>query len=673
MQLDPERMVNFAGGLNTGAPIIGFPANQFPFGVNGDATVEGRLRRRLGTRRTHTTRLEDSLGNADSELIGATAWWPTDVPQRLAIIGNSAYYSNDDGATWTLANSAILQSGTWQFASAQIIGVNWLYAAAGTATYRWNGSTTWEVAPGVPTSPAPPLFLAVFNRRLYIAGHDGANVQASAIDDFTDFTVPNGLLVPVYADRGEPDIRGLYQLGPILLVFRRDLTAYISGFGQATLIVATGATGVSKSVGCLNVHTVQDVGGNSAIWLSGRGLEFYDGGRIQPISSPQLEKVLDAEALQFISFRGSSTSAASSIFLPTEEQYWCSLQTRVDSFALIKYDLRTKGLSVHEYGMRNIIDDIEPPLGVLVAGPTISLFEDHLARPEAFGFDGFYRHIAVGDTDDADRDSANGLPIEMRARLRPFLFGSVENRKRARQIRVNAITHQAQGTIHVSAVADGEESGGQTVLANGGLETGTLAPWTDTGVGGGVFGVVMTNPRKGSFALQFDATGQTGTSEILTTASSAAAAPAAVEDNVFEFLVYMRPDSNGHGVSVGIYYRDSSDVVVGQRFTPFELLSLDPAYVPAIIALRAPANTAYVQGSIKFLGPSTGLVWIDDARLRRLNRHSLVVRGGESDIGNQPLKARVNARGRVHQVNLVTTDRVEIVAVEERAELLREP
>lgn len=741
MRMVPATVDDFRGGLNTGAPLVGFPRNQFPDLVNADALVNGRLRRRNGTRRTHDTPLADGSVNTTAS-VGATVWWPSNVAQRVAIVQNSFHVSDDDGQTWSLISSSLaLSNNSWHFATVRLGGSDWLYAAnGGTNTYRWDGASTFEVAPGIPNNVQ---YMAVFNDRLYVAGHDGNNVAASEIGNAENFSVPDGLVLPVSQDTGAGGIRGLYEVGPILLVFGRDGTAYISGFGQSDLIVATGATGVSRSVGCLSAASVQSIGGNAAIWLSPRGFELFDGGRIQPISSPQLDKILDDEALRTIEAANNDGAApvyASAIFLPRRQQYWCSIVDRVNEAALLKYDLRTKSWTVHRYEMRDergaTSSVVRLPLGKLVAAPagditavlgTTQDSQQQAMRPEAFTWDCFYREIDWGDTDDADSDLSDGLGIEMEGRLKPFIWRDLPHRKRARQMRVNAETFQSDAVVRVSAVVDGKEQAGPDVLTNGGFEAGSLAPWS-TVDGGGAWSVVQTNPRSGDWVLQYDSAGQSaiasasttasglsGTGTLETTAQKGSAInvltpwpmtlpqpdgtidtadlrwfahtfsgpftneevsipDAADPGDTWEFLVWVRAEP-GLFARAGVVYRDAGLNIVGSKFTALNVVEADGGYIPLRIAAVAPAGTVEVQGRIEALLAITAGArgWFDDARLRKLKRKAVTIPSTEDDIPRQPLRANVNGRGRTHQVGIYTTDRVEIVSVEERAEILREP
>lgn len=726
MRMVPATVDDFRGGLNTGAPLVGFPRNQFPDLVNGDAQVNGRLRRRLGSRRLHTSAIAPA-----TNLAFATAWLGAGI-QRVVIMnssGSNFYYSDDDGETWTLASGTTVTGNRWHAITVRESGANWLYLASDTGAFRWDGASTLEAAPNVGGVGDRPLTMAMFNDRLYLAGHRGPNVQASAIGDPTDFTTPNGLLLPVLTDTGDQEIRGIYQVGPVLLVFFRDATAYISGFGQSDLIVATGATGISKSVGCLNLNTVQDVGSNSAIWLSSQGFVFYDGMRIHPISTPQLDDIIDGEALQVIEFSGDNTSSVpgfnecSSVFLEDRQQYWCLLRIRVtEVYALVKYDLRTKSWTVHDPQRQSLQNPF-----MLVGSTALEGFGARaLKRVEAFAGDGFYRDFETGDTDDADSDGTNGVPIEMEGRLRPFIWRDLPHRKRARQIRVNAETFQTDAVVRVSAVVDGKESGGPNVLSNPGFEDGVLTPWS-TVAGGGSWSLVQTNPRSGTWALQYDSTGQSSTATAFTTASGLSGtgtldttaqkgsainvltpwpmtlpqpdgtidtadlrwfthtfsgpftsevsiADAADPGDTWEFLAWAQTDAPMF-VSAAVIYRDAGQNIVGSKSTRFDIIGATGGFRPLRVAAVAPDNTVEVQGRIALLfsGSSGPRAWFDDTRLRKLNRKPLSIPSTEDEIPRQPLKANVNGRGRTHQVGIYTTDRVEIVSVEERAEILREP
>ena len=179
-------------------------------------------------------------------------------------------YNTDKNTTLT-ALAAQLPV-TWRedyydFTTVRVGTTNYLYAANGDTTVkRWNG-TTWDTNPNAPSGVK---FVEEFNGRLIYAGHSGVLVQGTKIGDPTVIASPDGWTVQV---RAVPT--GMFQIGPHLLVWDREATSYIDGYGEQTIIVATGATGFSRSVGCRGFRTIVGVGDNAVCWMSGRGIEYY--------------------------------------------------------------------------------------------------------------------------------------------------------------------------------------------------------------------------------------------------------------------------------------------------------------------------------------------------------------------------------------------------------------
>ncbi|KKL12905.1 hypothetical protein LCGC14_2531090, partial [marine sediment metagenome] len=191
----------------------------------------------------------------------------------VAIAGTVAKKSIDKGATWTQIATGLRQD-YYSMVTMRIGATNYLYMANGDTTIKKYDGTTWST---VANAPSGVKYLAPFNGRLYAAGHSGVIVQGSKINNPEVWASPDGLTVQILTHDGDPPT-GLYQIGPHLLVFDRDATSYIDGFGQQTLIIAAGATGYSRSVGCVAFRSIVGVGDNAICWLSLRGIEYYSPG-----------------------------------------------------------------------------------------------------------------------------------------------------------------------------------------------------------------------------------------------------------------------------------------------------------------------------------------------------------------------------------------------------------
>jgi hypothetical protein len=263
-----EETTDFSyGALDSAAPTA-FPKTAVAALFNGRIQPDSTVQRRPGTIRLSAATLNAATGYGG-------AWFTTaaGVDQFVAIFGAQAFYSVDYGATWVPcldgSGDAIvaLRQDYYSFATMRVGTTNYLFAANGATTVqRWNG-LVWDT---LPNAPSGVKFLACFNGRLYATGHSGVLVQASAIGAPQTWASPDGLTVQV---RDTPT--GLFQVGPHLLVWDSQSTSYIDGFGEQTIIVAAGATGFSRSVGCMGFRTVVGVGDNAVCWLSRRGVEYY--------------------------------------------------------------------------------------------------------------------------------------------------------------------------------------------------------------------------------------------------------------------------------------------------------------------------------------------------------------------------------------------------------------
>lgn len=495
MQLLSEQTTSFVGGQNDSASPTAFKQVEAAEIVNYRVRPDGSLSPRGGSKKTHAAAL-----NAGAQFYGGTTFRPTTGDEQWVVFcGSAMFTSTDEGATWT-SRATALRTDYWSLSTMRVGTTNYLLCVNGGATaYKWDG-TTWSTLANVPSGAK---YGAVFNERFYVAGHSGNLVQASKVADPEVWTVPSGLALQVQTHDGDTDIRGLFQIGSVLLVFKRNSTAYVNGFGYSDIVVASGATGLSRSVGCLAFRTVQAAGDSGAMWLSERGIESYAaGGEIRLVSNKVRTFFSDISWSDIVSTPGMPVA----LFYPAEHEYWCAvpaaggtnnytvvynLQTgattlfryRADSGGTLYID--TDGFLVYtaegdrslgrtEASFLTVADpseagyyvtlDADGFLAALTATHNHSILfsadtSDQNSAPISGGYDGFVRRLETGTVDNASSDGTGGSTIAYTTLSRPHLFGRRFNRKRARKAAVLVVSDDP-GTLTVSVVADGAE--GQT-------------------------------------------------------------------------------------------------------------------------------------------------------------------------------------------------------------------
>lgn len=317
MQAQVEQQVSFARGMQDSAAPTEFQQDEVELLLNGRVSFVGnQIDRRKGSAKTHASAL-----NSGAQCYGATEFFTAAGAQQLcAFIGDKFYYSTNEGAAWTNPSGATsLSTAYWDTAQMRVGAANYLICTNGsTNVYYWDGSTWGTLS----NEPANAKFCAVFNDRLYVAGHSGVTVAASAPGNPNLWASPDGYTVEVTTHDGEQELTGLYQMGTVLLAFKRESTSYLEGFGFATLEVEAGGRGLSRSTGCLAFRSIAQVGEQGVCWLSERGFEFYQlGGQIQLISRP-IQSFLDTLAWTNIK---NGQGIPSAMYWPQKNEYWCGL------------------------------------------------------------------------------------------------------------------------------------------------------------------------------------------------------------------------------------------------------------------------------------------------------------------------------------------------------------
>jgi len=414
----------------------------------------------------------------------------------------------------TLTALAAQLPATWRqdyydFATMRVGATNYLYAANGDTTVkRWNG-TTWDTNPNAPSGVK---YVEEFNGRLIYGGHSGVLIQGTKIGDPTVLASPDGWTVQV---RALPT--GIYQVGPHLLVWDREATSYIDGFGEQTIIVAAGATGFSRSVGCRGFRTIAGVGDNAVCWYSNRGVEYYSpSAGIQLLSKSvqtfltsldwtelyanpgrmsatydasdqnyhlavstneaRNNRVLVLNLLQNAQYQRPGPRAAASVDVMLSPTGGDVLFTVSDDYLVagtagVQADADADGymvLATVAGGGDSIDADADGYLEI-VTNDTLpaTLFaapcSTRTTAVYSLGYDGYVRlHFGVAN-DDTGSAGTGGSDVTMAIVSRPFLMGRARQRKKVRAVHLSVVSADAVSVT--VAVRGGGQQGTQHTLS----------------------------------------------------------------------------------------------------------------------------------------------------------------------------------------------------------------
>lgn len=501
-QLFQELTDDFSQGMYDSVAPTRYPKAAVRIIYNGRVQPDGSVRRRPGNIRTSPAVLGSDIGYGGVSFTTAAG-----VDQIIVFVGSVAYKSENYGATWTSIATSLRQD-YYSFATMRVGATNYLFCANGDTTIKsWDG-TTWTT---VTNAPSGVKYIAVFNSRLWATGHDGVLAQACKVATPTTWASPDGLTVQILTNSGDVPT-GLFQIGPHLLVFDRHSTSYIDGFGEQTLITATGATGFSRSVGCVAFRSVVGVGDNGAAWLSERGVEFYSPGAGISLLSRGVQKFLkeiDFEELY------SNPGRISAVYDNIEQDYQLALSTNgIRNNRLLVINLRQPNVEFQRTGRRGA-----PSIDVLASQDASVLFFDNDAQgyltaapggvgseveadaqgymslvgamgggepvgedangylesitvdelPASLfvapssersgvvysvGYDGFVRRHYGVDKDDMSSDETGGTDVWLRMVSKPNIYKNPRQRKRVRRLHVSSL-QETESSVIVQARARG--------------------------------------------------------------------------------------------------------------------------------------------------------------------------------------------------------------------------
>lgn len=488
-QLLTELTTDFKRGQVDDTAGTRFPPDALALILNGRLLPDATVRRRGGSKRLHTTALNGgAIGFGGIRFVAADG-----TEQIIVFSGDKAYKTEDSGVTLTQIATGLRQD-YYDFATMRVGAINYLYAANGDTTIKtWDG-TTWAT---LSNAPSGVKHIEVFNGRLYATGHSGSLVQASKIADPTTWSSPDGLTLQILVSSGNTPV-GLFQVGPHLLVFGVDQTSYIDGFGVETIVVATGATGISRSIGCAGFRTIVATGDDGCCWLSRRGVEYYSpGSKILLLSRSITEYLGTIDRGELLSTPERPTAC----YDETNEEYRLALSTTgTRNDTIFRFSLRQRGRDFFSAPSVDKVVSLTGDVlfksgtgGYLTSGaggyqaaadnkgymtlaftgsggdPTTEDANGYLATVTddtmpatifmapttahpglvySVGYDGFVRLHETGDKDDVLADGTGGADVTMTIVSRPFFFGAPRNMKKVRVAHVAAI-NDASATVQV--------------------------------------------------------------------------------------------------------------------------------------------------------------------------------------------------------------------------------
>jgi hypothetical protein len=459
--------------------------------LNYRVLPDGQAEIRNGSQKTHATALNSGAqgyGGIEFRTASGQVQW-------VVFVGDSMFYSTDKGATWNTGASG-LRADYWSLVTMRVASTNYLFCANGGASmYYWNGSA-WTTHP---TADSGVKYLQVHNDRLWTHA-TGITIKASALRDPLTFATPSGLSLQVQTHDGDNVITGFFSIGSMLAVFKRNSTAYSTGFGNSDIIVASGSLGLFRDVGCVAFRTITAVGGGGMIWMSERGFEFFRPGMAEPqLISAQIQNFMNGIAWSEIA---SNPGVPQGVFYTRKLTYECVLPTfGLQNNYTFVYRLPTATapgaaslltaspmtgytLGITAAGYLDLVltttDSQAATLGgyltlsasgayvgldadgylemEVAASDSAVIFiadrTDEASAPIGVGYDGFVRLLDFGEDEDLDSTGANGSALNARLLGRPLLFDDPFRKKRARTIRILG-TSDTAASLTANVYADG--------------------------------------------------------------------------------------------------------------------------------------------------------------------------------------------------------------------------
>ena len=452
MNLLAEGTLSFRGGMRQAGSLVQYRADEVELLENWHARPDGSAYPRGGTQRkatgpVGTAYLESAWGR------GVGTLWKNDGADGedwLGVWNKTMYRSTNRGLTWAgIAVDFTTSTRIMRFAEMTYLGAPHLLMVNGGGGWIWNGTTFSALA----NMPAGVQHLAVFNERLWVTGSgDNPTVWASKIADPTVFAIPDGLSIRVQPHGGGGRNMGLLPLRDVMLVFKRSSTAFVDGYGDSDLVVAAGSRGISGTTGCVAPRSAVNVGGGRGMWLSERGIEFYQQGGEAEVISDGIKDIVD----DAIARTGNLPMVPTGMYVAERDEYWLALPVDDnENTVLVVVNVETKAISLDRFTTQAQNGTSARGIG--------SLF---MSRPSGYGelqphaqapWDGLVRRLDVGTMDDVRTDGSLGYLIHRTALSRPHAFRAPFAQKRVRGIDATGVATDP-ARLDLAVVVDGEES-----------------------------------------------------------------------------------------------------------------------------------------------------------------------------------------------------------------------
>jgi hypothetical protein len=439
---------SFAGGANDSPAYTPERHDQAKQIFNGRIREDGSVKCRDGSKYQSASAWASSPNPADlneyTTSAGAYLWVGT------CRQNGNVYVSSNFGSTWSQLVTSGAITGPITSAVATDGGVRKIvvagYSGGLFVITDASTSTTWTTGGG--TSPTnSPAFVASHADRLWVAEADSQTLYGSAIDNMDSWTTPDGIVLTIGGD-GEP-IRGLKSTGTHLLVFKETKIAYVDGYGNSDILVASGTKGIPTAASIFAKTAVITPYG--LIFTTSAGVfAFSDTGAVTPLSGAISEWWNDSYWATVTDPYPTRGTIPQAVYLPDSHEYIVGIQassgtTTYGMDRLVRINLKTGAITVDSKS--------GDPITAMMAARTSA--DDGRLSLITMGPAGLARVHDVSTTHSDDTTSAGvaGSTYSMSIRTRNTDFG-VPGRKRLRKVTVRGEFGAAGGAMAMTAGAD---------------------------------------------------------------------------------------------------------------------------------------------------------------------------------------------------------------------------
>lgn len=417
----------------------------------------------------------------------------------LAIVGTVAYEASaplpSSGSTAFTSIATGLRDDWWSITSMIKSGALYMLLANGGASgYQWNGSA-WSTITNLPSGVK---YLQVFNDRLYAAGHAQSTVAASAIGNYELWTAPDGLSLPIQTHDSDRDVLGLLAVGEVLLVFKRHSVSWVDGFGNSDVIVASGARGLTGSVGIVGFRTAQRVGDHGAMWLSERGIEYWPGrGRDIQLVGDGVRMFMDTIAKGQIA---NDPGLPCAVYYQGRNEYWLSVPSsayatsltpfndvaicvNVGTLACTRWTWSNAGSTLRNAGIDYAMDAMCAAETIVGAESANKVYVQPMGIVYNSGGQPALLDYGTRDLLPNSLSSSSAYDIHFRVRTRPYVGGSQRIKKRARRVFLSwaaSATHAAKVLVRTDGTDGTARAVSLAASVNGAPQNGDWA-FSETG------------------------------------------------------------------------------------------------------------------------------------------------------------------------------------------------